>query len=250
MNEMESFQVRKPSTYRLVPQVNAERTEHVFCVEMLEPIPPLWSVVFGEAIHNLCSALDHCVWHLYVDRNRQSRKGTHFPIYVTDDDFRKHGRDAIRGIGPGPKAFIKSLQPYPERNETFHRSLADLVDFWNQDKHRLVHLWGVLFDLSEVEYPIGTFFDPVGGWRVLHDHAEVFRIITKWPVDKVEVSGPIEARVAIEHFSRKPSGERASLWDLHADVARIIDALLGSLGRQDDTISPVWPVHGLNAPPF
>ena len=48
----------------------------------------------------------------------------------------------IRGLGPGPRAYIESLQPYPQRGGKTNYALAVLHDLWNEDKHRLIRAWG------------------------------------------------------------------------------------------------------------
>jgi len=125
----------------------------------------MWSVVLGEVLHDLRSGLDQAVYWLTVDWEGRPLKGTAFPINETKAAFERtrknsvvwtndSGMHKIRGIGPGPLAFIKALQPYPQRRKWFYcRDLLTIHDLWNQDKHREVHVWGMRFEKTQLEWP-------------------------------------------------------------------------------------------------
>lgn len=68
------------------------------------PIRP--SIISGDMVHNLRSALDHAVWQLVKVSGGQPGSWTYFPIYGNKDDFindvqqraKKRGRGPLHGI--------------------------------------------------------------------------------------------------------------------------------------------------------
>ena len=57
--EIDLWNERTP--YRLIPEVQANGAKRFLRVHLAEPIPVMWSVILGEAVHDLRSALDHVV---------------------------------------------------------------------------------------------------------------------------------------------------------------------------------------------
>lgn len=62
--EMDAYWKRKPMLP--IGEVNADATKHVVYLRVVEPPPVKWAVIFGEAIHNMRSALDHAVYQLTI----------------------------------------------------------------------------------------------------------------------------------------------------------------------------------------
>jgi hypothetical protein len=57
--------VRKPDTYTMLLEVNAQRSP-VLRVEDIEEPRSDWTVLIGDCVHNLRSALDHLAFQLLV----------------------------------------------------------------------------------------------------------------------------------------------------------------------------------------
>lgn len=234
-------------------QVDANGTEHVFHLRMLESIPVRWGVLLGEAVHDLRSALDHVVYQLTLDWNGVEIPRTGFPLLTDPSKWRKTARVSvknpsgidpncgffqIRGVGPGPQAFIESLQPYPTRQGSPHEVLLDLHEFWNQDKHRLLHIWGVQFgaDFSNMSVPGAK-----GNWSfaaepgVLKHGAKAFTVTFAEPNPDVQINGSMPAAVTFQSPSGPGGGAAAGslmrLWDATVGIAGL---LLASLGHQND----------------
>src|SRR5438132_4480841 len=77
---------RKP--YRVRPESNAEKTEAILRVDLLD-VPPLeWGVVVGDIVHNWRSALDHLAWQL-ASLSSSPPKQTEFPIFLDRAAYHK-----------------------------------------------------------------------------------------------------------------------------------------------------------------
>jgi hypothetical protein len=130
---------------------------------------PMWpSIVSGDYVHNLRSALDHLVWQLVKVSGAKPGPWNSFPIYGNEDDFirdvkqraKKRGRGPLEGIDKrGPIwALIESYQPYKNTKlppwlptDMMHRDkwrsrltfLGILNALNNIDKHRAIHGFSV-----------------------------------------------------------------------------------------------------------
>ena len=233
----------KPRPYSIRRSIKTDFTEHVYYVRYDVPIPLDFSILLGEIVHNLRSALDQCVFQLAFNHTGIEHDRTMFPIFATAGDFRDKGKWRIENIGEGPKAFIKSLQPYPERSLPVHHSLLDLNNLSNADKHRIAHLWGLSFGIGETKIATGARLIPTGLSKVLHDGAEICRIIPESPTDKMQVRGSLLATLSIANPTAARRGIPTNLWDIIADVRCLVGALLRSLGQQEEVIGVEWPTH-------
>jgi hypothetical protein len=240
---MSAWDARDPGSPRhwgFVQEIHDKGRKHFFRLRFADPIPVDWAVILGEAIHDLRSALDQVVYWLTVDWTRKPLKGSAFPVCTSTATFAS-ARRKIRGIGPGPQAFIEALQPYPQRYRRFYcRDLRTVHDLWNHDKHRLVHLWGLRFrypNLRLAEPPGGTLH---GDRRVLHDGAIVLKALCPTPYPKVKVEGEVGADLAF-HSGKRRGGGQESLWDTASTVADIICKLTNAVDQQDRPINlHVW----------
>jgi hypothetical protein len=228
--------------WRLLEEEHDNGRKHFYRLRFVEPIPVDWAVILGEAIHDLRSALDQCVYWLTVDWTGKPRKGSSFPVCIRSSSY-AGAKQKIKGIGPGPQAFIEALQPYPQRYRRFYcRDLRTVHDLWNQDKHRLVHLWGLRFAEPQLSLPYHVAKD--SGFhldrRVLHDGAIPLKLICGSPHHHVQVGGKIGADLAF-YSGKRTGGAQESLWDVASTVADIVMKLLNAIGQQDRAINlTVW----------
>jgi hypothetical protein len=254
--EMAAWDARRP--YRLVPESYDQGRKHFLRLRFLEPIPIDWAVILGEAIHDLRSALDQAVYWLTVDWSGKSLKNSSFPVNTSKTGFKKRRKNGawtndsgmykIRGVGPGPKAFIEALQPYPQRyRRRACRDLRTVHDLWNQDKHRLVHLWGLRFRepklrvTPQLDADCSVEIDR----RVLHDGAIVMYIACDPPHAQphMEMRGEIGADLTFASGKRRGGGQDL-LWDTAGTIADVIRKLTNAIGRQDQPINAaVWTVR-------
>ncbi len=243
---MEAWQNAKP--WALMPEVHDHGRKHFWRLRLHEPIPIDWAVVLGESVHNLRSALDQTVYWLTVDWNRKPLKGTSFPVYTRRANFAQRDRKGtwsssggmhkIRGLGPGPQAFIEALQPYPQRyRRSYCFELRLLHDLWNQDKHRLVHIWGMRFGNADVRVDKRVVGDCVFGLdgRLRHDGAIVLNIACDPPHAKVGVDGEITGMLSLG-AGKYAGGASIGLLDMQSTVVEVIRRLTNAIGSQDKPI--------------
>ncbi len=144
--------------YVLVNKFNPERGEHSVWIRPEGEPPAEFSIIVGECLYNLRSALDYLVYDLV-----KAHKGTplssdvatksEFPIFIDRNKFEEHRKRKIGGIDERAQAVIEGLQPY-DKDRGFH-SFASLFarrhpeayhPLWllhelsNIDKHRERHL--------------------------------------------------------------------------------------------------------------
>jgi hypothetical protein len=116
------------------------------------PTPPSWSVMCGNVVHNLRSALDHLVWQMVlahgVQPPREGVGGNGFPIKLTppgkgetfEGIYVANGK--LAGVHPDHIALIDECQPYkviPQGARASEHVLALLDQLWQIDKHRHLH---------------------------------------------------------------------------------------------------------------
>lgn len=134
--------------YRVRSQVNPERTQYVFRVEVAADPPDVLTVILGDALQNLRATLEHIVWHLCSRRDNS----TGFPIISKRSDWatydaagviqRGNGLYKIRDLDPGAIKVIDGYQPYHRPNEVRTDALWALNKLANVDRHHSLHLLG------------------------------------------------------------------------------------------------------------
>jgi hypothetical protein len=165
----------KPHAYWAKPDFHAGR--YSIHVTVNEVPPPLLSVVCGDYVHCLRSALDH----LACGNVKKITKRTAFPIYRDGDDFfcavempaRRKRPGPLTGLDPEGNLFaaIKAFQPYEGPDGYERHPLFNLAELSNADKHRAIlasaaanrrvdaeALWvrGKHIVCSDAEYAMGT----------------------------------------------------------------------------------------------
>jgi len=248
---------QQPRPWLLVPEVHDQGRKHFLRLHLLEPIPVMWSAILGEAIHDLRSALEQCVYWLTIDYGGRPLKDTGFPVNSKRKEFElwskskktwapQSGMHKIRGVGPGPQAFIERLQPYPQRwSRDYVFAVRALHNVWNQDKHRLVHLFGLRFSGDaqlRLNSRVAPYCVPYVDQRIRHENAIVFTIICDPPHAHVQVGAGsnIPWTVAFSGGRRRGGGS-FSLWDIEGFCTDIANKLLWAIGRQNETINvTIW----------
>jgi hypothetical protein len=132
--EADAFEHRDAYVFR--PEIES-RSSHNITYRCLaierEPPPDEWSLLAGEAIQNLRSALDHVIW---ASIKRPSTR-TAFPIFTDPREFQVLGTPMLRGVSDSIRAAVEKAQPYrtfPDAPaEAFLERLRVLS---NLDKHR------------------------------------------------------------------------------------------------------------------
>ncbi len=116
-----------------------------------EPPPRMLSIVIGDTIQNLRTALDYLLYALaWLDSGGHQPK-TQFPIESRSEGFKGRRSTYLKGVSDEHVAAIKRLQPFSGTKWSGVLAFAS-----NQDKHWALHL-AVLY--GEVRFSIEA---PVG----------------------------------------------------------------------------------------
>ena len=139
------------------------------------------------------------------------------------------------------RAFIEGLQPY--NNTRVGENLLGLIRLWNQDKHQLIHLWGVRLDgagdLTIASRVVGGYEIVIEAGKVLQPDAPLFKIIFDRPQPlgterEMKVQGQLSVNIAMQNVGPvAPDAEHDTLWSLYDAAACTVGALLGAIGRQN-----------------
>jgi hypothetical protein len=253
--DMDAFSGGVPPPYALGdPKISADHSRWVYPLKLRRPMPLMWAVVLGEIVHDLRSALDHCVYQLTLDNKGKELRYTGFPISdnpghwlqlggkKTTDNPRgfadKCAMYQLRGVGKGVVDYIKGLQPHQMANP--HTSaLWALHLLWNQDKHRLLLYWGVQLNDKGSALKIegadrnGTVTIAPG---LLHDGDDAVTTIFDGPATKGTFGGKLSMSVAFENPADKRPGVNDRLWRLHDTTAGVVSTLIAAIGRQEEAI--------------
>jgi hypothetical protein len=127
-----------------------ERSEYVVRIGRIPAIPPVLSVIIGDAIHNLRVSLDYLMWQLVIGCGATPNDKTMFPILMTSPTPNRHGQVRVN-VNPGiPMAMQQALddiQPYKRVHPRNHE-LAVLHNLDIVDKHRQILL--MLIDVNKL----------------------------------------------------------------------------------------------------
>src|SRR5579862_9890522 len=99
-------------------------------LDRIDAVPESINLTIGDVIHCLRSALDHAAYNLVLANGRKCAEHVYFPICDPSEKFTSsiHGRK-IKGMTPGAKNFIRSVQPHITGDNTlWHIHRLDIID--------------------------------------------------------------------------------------------------------------------------
>lgn len=117
-------------------------------VKVQIPADP-FSLLIGEILYSLRSALDNLVFDLRGGQSQRRPDRSEFPILSThsnsgnkikESEIRKRFDESTDGVDPAIKAIVESLQPYHKGNGMSDDPLWRLNTLCNIDKHRALHV--------------------------------------------------------------------------------------------------------------
>ena len=124
-------------------------------------VPLRVSVIVGEFIHDLRSALEHVAWVLAASNTDDVeslwkagiREKITFPVAKTPEAFDRHS--LVSFITADARTVLNRLQPHNLGRPALAKRhpLSALHDFWNVDKHRVVSA-----GLGEITLPLQALF--------------------------------------------------------------------------------------------
>ena len=117
--------------------------------------PIEWSVIIGEILYNLRSALDHLVWQLVLANDQIPGRHNEFPITKDHEQWQRERSNLLKGVGQRHQAMIGYLQPFTGGiNLPFDVSkLNALNDLSNIEKHRHLIVTVLASSVSDVNIP-------------------------------------------------------------------------------------------------
>ena len=127
----------------IVREVHRDRDQQIWIYRGETPNPPIeWSVLLGEILYNLRSALDHLVWRLVLANGHTPGRNNQFPIGKDHQSWQEAKQRALKGVSKRHEAMIGYLQPYTGGiNLPFDVSMLRVLnDLGNIEKHRYLVL--------------------------------------------------------------------------------------------------------------
>lgn len=138
-DEVGAFLKRRPHEFDYHFDENL-RIFYVWVTPTEQP-PSQWSIVVGDVLHNLNSALDHLVCSLArLTYEADECLTTEFPIYTDRDLFEKKRNRLLANVPLDAQKVIEQLQPFQSPEDPSAHVLEILRRFYNIDKHRRLHL--------------------------------------------------------------------------------------------------------------
>ena len=193
-----------------------------------EPDQPdvTWSLLIGDILFNLRSALDYLAWQL-VEANGKNPNttGTGFPLFDDISLFVEKGLPMIRGMSPVVQTAIEAAQPYHRPSPKYRTdSLLLLNRLSNVYKHR--HFKLTLLSIKggggyELPKDFEPWFGPVEGRAVL----------AAWKVSNPDVQVDYTPFFDVT-FAETPWGDEFVLETLRRLMAATVDVVtdLGKVG--------------------
>jgi hypothetical protein len=227
--EIATFVQRNP--YELVShfdQNKGERGERIYRLVASEQIPPRISILIGESLQQLRSALDHIAWQLALLTTDKPPDTTEFPVFKDATGKRGYASKRNRKIGAIPceaQAVIDGMQPHMQ-SAPKEDPLWVLHRLANDDKHRLPHI------VSAIPHGVGVGRPPgVDLFVWLHygpfdDNTEVAGV-TIYPPSDPQMEVPVVANVTLCFDPSGPGGGRPVL-TLLDEFGRGLDATVAA----------------------
>ena len=193
--------------------------------------PPVeCSVILGDCVHNLRSALDHLVAAMAPAYEYT----TQFPVFWNDTpETRKTIKKRLKHVFPPGAALVKDLQPYHRRPEDPRSDpLWVLSELDNIDKHRLLLVVNPKLADGQIRFRVGGKVHEVTlskspDWNPMALGAVPFRITLNGPEanDEVQVDASATTAVVFAKTGLKCDGAEIfpTLRDLISEVRLIFD---------------------------
>src|SRR5215204_3286604 len=119
-SDVQRFVTSSPLKVRQSYDTN--RGELVLPFAEVPELPPRLSILVGEVLYQVRSALDHMIWQLIVAEGHTPPPKSGFPIFSQEDGYKARRQSMIKGVSDTAEARIRSLQPY-------HRGAACQDDY-------------------------------------------------------------------------------------------------------------------------
>lgn len=226
----------KRSPYHIVNTHQPDGSRYSIVLRITEPPPLLrWSLIAGDCINNMRSALDHLIYCIARESpNFSSDEDTlAFPITDKGENFDNAVlRGKLKGIDGKVIAVIKSFQPYNRPHPELPPLLRVLRELNNADKHRLVPVIFAGLNSGQIGWR-GEGLTVPPDCRVipntgnLEDGTEIVALTCEPPTPNMKLqAGEISLAISIRHGKRDPSAPDDRD---RSDVTVVLPFLLGEV---------------------
>jgi hypothetical protein len=206
---------------------------HRYRAQIKAEVPDRISILAGDVLKDLRSALDYAAWQLALAQSDSPPPTTAFPIFASEKLYRRDKARYIGGIDPSTHSLFDSVQPYHAGDKATIQPLWILHRMANDDKHKVPHVVGSVPVQVGADRPPGTDLS-VGTTIGPFDNGDVVATvgIYKSPNPKKEPNLHITFDVA---FGKDTPAE--SITGLYAEI--------DGIGREvDKTITKFAPFFG------
>jgi hypothetical protein len=159
---VDAYLEREP--YRVELDFDEKAACHVVYIRVFEDPPLELSLMVGDLLQNLRSALDYLAWQLALLCNTEEEltkpavaRNITFPISRRAEDFASHS--LLSFIPEEACAAIKRLQPYQRRDGAEGHALFILNELAKVDRHRVLHASLASLELAHILLDWGDSVD-------------------------------------------------------------------------------------------
>jgi hypothetical protein len=236
------------SPYRAIQQCNADFTHYSLVAKLVGTEPDLhrWTLIIGDAIHNLRCSLDHLIYAIAIHQSGQNpppkEDGLGFPICDSCESFWDAKRRRLFGLSHLAQTVIEAVQPYNRPDKAVPPPLAMLRDFDNADKHKLIRLaytTPIEGDIGFVgpEHPAVTRVDIAANFGEIKDGAELVSHTFDSPAPDMKYDRiDLQLSVAIYHGKRSPTDPE---WKARNDFSAVLKVIGNEVKYVIDRIAAV-----------
>jgi hypothetical protein len=137
---------RDSRPYTVTREHNADFTRHSLVAHIgIEPPLLRWTLMVGDAVHNMRAALDHFVYAIAIyEASGQNpppdERNLLFPICDTCPEFTRTERKRLMSLSDKVREGIEACQPYHRKHPDLPPLLSVLNELEKTDKHKLLRL--------------------------------------------------------------------------------------------------------------
>lgn len=189
--QAEADRVTGTNAYALVPYTEDGGRKHLWRVENLKPLDPMFPLWIGDCLHNFRSALDHIAYEAVKHAGLTPTKKTMFPLVAQQPAKPVYVRP---DPGPHPDALqiITDMQPYQAGHEHAPLAILDNLDIIDKHRELLATVAGV--DLPYYSVPDGM--KTLDGWAT-GDPVVNGQVVMWATVEPAQPVGALEGHVQL-----------------------------------------------------
>jgi hypothetical protein len=198
------------------------RTHRVF-VEVIEPAPlARWSLVAGDCVHNLRSALDSLLYGIAIIQTGQNpppdEKKIQFPIVTDAASFQGEVKRRLQSLSPAVTQALETFQPYNRPHSDLPPLLGILSVLSNQEKHRMLNVGAATTHSASVELPTmseGSKVPSITATRTaITGKNEILSFTVEPPEPNLKYRCTVDIPICLQHApgpSKSPFNELATV---------------------------------------